>query len=58
MYDAAVKEGGACATYFATREDLLAALRENTEALLPKGSTVLIKASHGMKFSEVVDFLK
>ncbi len=58
MYEAAVKAGGSCVTYFSTREELLAALRENAEDLLPKGSTVLIKASHGMKFSEVVDYLK
>ncbi len=58
MYEAAVKAGASRVTYFATREELLAALQENTEGLLPKGSTVLIKASHGMKFSEVVDYLK
>ena len=43
--------------YFATREELLAALPENKEAWLPEGSTVLVKASHGMKFSEVVEYL-
>jgi len=43
--------------YFPTREELLTALSEQKEAWLPEGSTVLVKASHGMKFSEVVEYL-
>ena len=59
MYEAALQQkAGNNVSYFATREELLAALRANTEQLLPKGSTVLIKASHGMNFSEVVELLK
>ena len=58
MYEAAsaqATDGGV--TYFADREALLEALKEAPESLLPAGSTVLIKASHGMRFSEVVELL-
>lgn len=59
MYEAAVKYGGTdCVTYFGTREELLSALADNREALLPADATVLIKASHGMQFEEVVELLK
>lgn len=46
--------------YFAAREDLLRELAdaERRDAFLPKGCTVLVKASHGMKFTELVDCLK
>ena len=43
--------------YCADRETLLTMLTEQTE-LLPKGCTVLVKASHGMHFEEVVEYLK
>lgn len=66
MYEAACKEieslkGLQCppkAFYFATRQELLTAIEENRENLIPEGSTVLIKASHGMVFTEVVQYLK
>ncbi|MDD5899482.1 MAG: UDP-N-acetylmuramoyl-tripeptide--D-alanyl-D-alanine ligase [Lachnospiraceae bacterium] len=59
MYEAALKQGTESrVSYFGTREELLAALKADRTALLPDGSTVLIKASHGMKFSEVVERLK
>ena len=59
MYEAALtKKTGCKVCYFKTREELLSALRENREELLPEGSTVLIKASHGMHFEEVVELLK
>ncbi|MBR1931104.1 MAG: UDP-N-acetylmuramoyl-tripeptide--D-alanyl-D-alanine ligase [Lachnospiraceae bacterium] len=66
MYEAAVSAGkdksdernDACTIlYFANREQLLQALTERTEELLPKGSTILVKASHGMGFAEVVERL-
>lgn len=44
--------------YFATRQELLSALMENRGALIPSGATILIKASHGMKFTEVLEQLK
>jgi len=59
MYEAAsAKENGCKVLYFATREELLSSLKENREELLPEGSTVLIKASHGMHFEEAVELLK
>ncbi len=59
MYEAASAKAAGCKVwYFKTREELLSALRENREELLPEGSTVLIKASHGMHFEEVVELLK
>lgn len=58
MYEGAVgQHAGSSTTYFRTREELLAALKKNREELIPEGSTVLVKASHGMKFSEVVEYL-
>ena len=44
--------------YFATREGLLQQLQQAPEEILPMGSTVLIKASHGMHFQEIVELLK
>ena len=59
MYEAALTKATGCkAWYFRTREELIVALRENREELLPEGATVLIKASHGMHFEEVVELLK
>lgn len=59
MYNAAKKEGTESRVfYFGTREELLTALGKETGALLPEGSTVLIKASHGMRFAEVVGRLR
>lgn len=59
MYEAALQQGlEGKVTYFDTREALLDTLKTKGEELLPEGSTILIKASHGMKFSEVVEFLK
>ena len=45
-------------TYFPTREALLQALRDDPYEYLPKGSTILVKASHGMEFGEIVEFMK
>ncbi|HOO27085.1 MAG TPA: UDP-N-acetylmuramoyl-tripeptide--D-alanyl-D-alanine ligase [Lachnospiraceae bacterium] len=42
--------------YYESREELLEKLRK--EALLQKGDTILIKASHGMGFEKVVEFLQ
>lgn len=57
--DASEKEssGGPKIYYFGTRTELLHALKEQREALLPVGCTVLVKASHGMKFEEVTEYL-
>lgn len=59
MYEAAVqKETKSRAFYFATRKELLLALQEEEDRPFPTGSTILIKASHGMQFSKVVELLK
>jgi len=59
MYEAAFAKATGCKVcYFASREELLSSLKEDREKLLPEGSTVLIKASHGMHFEEVVELLK
>lgn len=57
MYNGAKEAGATQVMYFETLEALKDALQEDA-ALLPKGSTVLIKASHGMHFSELVELLK
>lgn len=68
MYEAAVEAAEAQMTeadeekeqkiyHCADRESLLKLLEEQRE-LLPEGCTVLVKASHGMHFEEVVEFLK
>lgn len=44
--------------HFPDRETLLKALEEKQEEYIPGGSTVLIKASHGMEFVRVLEFLK
>lgn len=51
-------EGGKYIALFPTVEALLAALGQEREQYIPNGSTVLIKASHGMEFTRVVEFLK
>lgn len=51
--DGAAKQG-AKVLHFATKADLLAGL----SSLLEKGDTVLVKASNGMKFPEVVEALE
>ncbi len=60
MYEAACKEAaeGQKLFYFADRQGLLEALEKEREELLPEGSTVLIKASHGMVFTEVLQYLQ
>lgn len=58
MYEAALQVAKTKVTYFETREALLHALETSRETLVPEGSTVLVKASHGMRFAEVVELLK
>lgn len=57
IYETASEAAGKTVLYFETREQLMDALRERSGELLPDGCTVLVKASHGMKFAEVVKFL-
>jgi len=46
------------AVHFPAKEDLLQALEKDLTQYVPRGSTVLVKASHGMEFTEIVEFLK
>lgn len=58
MYEAAKQAGGVEELYhFVTREELLEALKQGT-AVLPRGGAILVKASHGMEFTRVLEFLK
>lgn len=50
--EGAAKKGEVC--YFARKEDLL----RDMEKLIKPGDTILVKASHGMGFAEVVEKLK
>jgi len=60
LYQAAAQQAGkeGHVTYFPDREALMEALALDCAGLLPEGSTVLIKASHGMEFEKVLDFLR
>ena len=40
------------------QEPELAALQREAKELLREGDTVLVKASHGMEFPEIVEFLQ
>ncbi len=55
----ATPEGGRLhrVLYFETRDNLLDGLEKQWDQLLPKDSTILVKASHGMKFPEVLQTL-
>lgn len=44
--------------HFATKDAFFKALEEARVALFPEGATILIKASHGMGFAEIVEALK
>lgn len=58
MYEGACEAGGKECVYFAEKSDFLEAYRLEQEELLPADSTVLIKASHGMAFEEIVKVLE
>ncbi len=44
--------------YFSNRDSLMTQLSENRKALIPDGATVLVKASHGMQFAELIKQLR
>lgn len=56
MYEGAAKDASRSQTviYYPDRDSLLKALPD----VLPEGSTILLKASHGMGFAEVLAFLE
>ena len=45
--------GGSYASYYQSKDELIAAIPE----LIKKGDAVLVKASHGMKFEELLPFI-
>lgn len=57
MYERARVHEDAEIRYYPNRELLLAALSDTSKEILKPGDTILVKASHGMGFSEVVDFI-
>lgn len=56
MYAAAAAAAGAHQTvlHFADRQQLEEALKENRDSMIPWGNTILLKASHGMQFTELI----
>ena len=56
MYEAALAAAGKQQTvvYFADRKQLEEALQANRNTIIPWGNTILLKASHGMQFSELI----
>ena len=42
--------------YYETKEALMAGMKRG--GLVPNGVTVLVKASHSMGFSQIIEFLK
>ena len=43
--------------YYPNKELLIGALSDTSKDILRQDDTILVKASHGMGFSEIVDFL-
>ncbi len=54
MYKAAARNGGNKVFYFETRDEMLLYLNE----ILRREDSILVKASHGMQFEKVVEFLQ
>ena len=57
MYERARLHEGVEIRYYPNRELLISALSDETKEIIRPGDTILVKASHGMGFSEVVDYL-
>ena len=53
MYEGYVSSGGGAAFYYPTKAGLAA----DVQGLIEKGDAVLVKASHGMKFDELVSLI-
>lgn len=63
MYEGALKEQKKSASladimYFSSLTDILTRLNEDFSSLFPRKATVLLKASHGMNFSELLSSIK
>ena len=48
----AAKEGSAACYHYLSKQEMM----EDANSIFQKGDTILIKASHGMGFSELVTF--
>lgn len=57
MYERARVHEGIEIRYYPNRELLIAALSDETKEIIKPGDTILVKASHSVGFSEVVDYL-
>lgn len=62
MYDAAINireemDRNCEIIYFSKKEDLLNTLKDTSRSFIKTGDTILIKASHGMGFTEIVEML-
>lgn len=53
-YDSAMDSGIKKAAYFETKEEFL----DSASKLLNRGDNILVKASHGMEFTQIVTFIK
>lgn len=63
MYEAAKKVSSENQTnqtilYFSNTEKVIEALKQNLRTLLPEGTTILVKASNGMEFTKIIEYLK
>ena len=60
MYEAAlqVKQESQTVSYFATKEQFLSALKAEGKDFFTKDSTVLVKASNGMGFAEIIENIR
>lgn len=61
MYEGALEasgQPGQSILYFPDKKHLLEQLSVRREELLPVGCSILVKASHGMQFSEVIGYLR
>lgn len=58
IYEAAIKSEKTELRYYPNKELLIKALKEREKDILKPGDSILIKASHGMGFAELVDFFQ
>ncbi len=60
MYEGAVRTRGSAEGiyYYKEKAELIRALQDERRRLIPDDSSILVKASHGMQFPEIVEILK
>ena len=54
MYERAFSTGGECNIYYFEKRDEMI---DGLKSILKPGDSILVKASHGMQFEKVVEFL-